>query len=244
MKVSAIVSTYCAERFLRGRIDDLLAQTFYARGELELIVVNAGSRQHEDRIVREYLARGVEITYIYSLREPIYQSWNRAVAIARGEYLTSANADDRLHPAALETLARALDERTDVDVVYADSIVTSTENAVWGGDYKVSNLPPYNGRLAWPDYEPKELLRHCFIGPAPLWRRSLHTRYGMFDATFQLAGDYEWWLRLAANGVNMQHIPDALSLYYDGGNTTMTNRELTQAESRRALLRWRDRLNV
>src|SRR5712671_2469422 len=92
VEVSAIVSTYNSERFLRGRLDDLLRQTLYQRGELEIIVVNAGSAQGEDFIVRDYLGC---VTYIRSLREPIYVSWNRGIAIAKGEYVCNANTDDR-----------------------------------------------------------------------------------------------------------------------------------------------------
>ncbi len=241
--VSALVSTYNSERFLRGRLDDLTAQTLWSAGRLEIVIVNAGSKQAEDRIVREYLAKGIPITYIRSLREPIYASWNRALAIARGDYLTSANADDRLKPDALETMAAVLDSQPDIGLVYADSIVTSTENATWGGTYKVSDLPPYFGKLAWQDYDPAALLTHCYIGPAPLWRKSLHDQYGLFDSSYQLAGDFEMWLRLAANGVKMLHVPQALSLFYDGGLTTQQARELTGAESRRAALRWRDKLD-
>lgn len=242
-KVSALVSTFNSERFLRGRLDDLMAQTLWRAGRLEIVVVNAGSKQAEDRIVREYLVKGIPLTYIRSLREPIYASWNRGLAIASGDYLTSANADDRLKPDALENMAAALDERPDIGLVYADSVVTSTENATWDGAYTVSDAPPYFGKLIWPDYDPAALLTQCYIGPAPLWRKSLHAEYGLFDPSYQLAGDFEMWLRLASNGVKMLHVPQALGLFYDGGLTTQQARELTGAESRRAVLKWRDRLD-
>lgn len=238
MKVSAIVSTYNSERFLRGRLDDLLAQTLYAKGQLEIIVVNSGSKQGERYIAREYLGC---ITYIESLREPIYSAWNRGVAIAKGEYVTNANADDRLTtPEALEIMANALDI-TGVGLVYGDAIVTSTENARWGGEYVVSTKPPYNGRIEWPDFDPILLLRMYYGGPNPMWRRALHATYGMFDESFQLAGDYEWALRLAAHGVQFYHTPAGpLTLFYDDG-AGINGQEQSAMESRRAVLRWRAR---
>lgn len=235
MKVSAIVSTYNSERFIRGRLDDLLAQTLYQKGQLEIVVVNAGSKQGEDYIIREYLGC---VTYVHSLREPIYSSWNRGIAISKGEYIANANADDRLRPDALETMVAELDANPDVGLVYADAIVTSTPNARWGGEYTVSDKPPYNGRLAWPEFDAKLLLSGCYIGPMPLWRKSIHAQCGYFDESYQLAGDFEMWLRMVACGVKFRHISDVLGLFYDDG-VGINSPEQSGMESRRAVLRWR-----
>jgi glycosyltransferase involved in cell wall biosynthesis len=235
VKVSAIVSLYNAERFVRGRLDDLLAQTLYQIGQLEIVIVNSGSKQGERYIIRDYLGC---VTYIESLREPIYTAWNRGISIATGEYVTNANADDRLRPDALETLATALDERPDVGLVYADAFVISNENARWGEPCVRSAKPPYNGRIAWPDFDPKVLLSGYIGGPNPMWRRHLHAEYGLFDESYQLSGDYEFALRLVANGVKFHHIPQELTLFYDDG-AGFQNQEQSGMEARRALLRWR-----
>lgn len=235
MKVSAIVSLFNAERFVRGRLDDLLRQTLYQKNELEIVVINSGSKQGERYIMRDYLPC---VTYIESLREPIYTSWNRGIAIAKGEYVTNANADDRLRPDALEVMERALDDNLDVGLVYADAIVVSSENAVWGKPHTVSTKPPYYGKLTWPDYEPTLLTKFYVGGPNPMWRRALHAQYGLFDESFQLAADLEWALRLAAHGVDMLHIPQELTLFYDDG-ANINNPEQAGMEARRALLRWK-----
>lgn len=239
-KVSAIVSTFNSERFIKGRIEDLLRQTLYQRGELEIVVCNAGSRQGERYILRDYLGC---ITYIESLNEPIYTSWNRMIAISTGAYIVNANADDRFRPDALEVMANALDANPDVGLVYADAIVVSSENATWDGTYTVSDKPPYHGRIAWPDYDPKLLTQFYIGGPNPIWRKSLHAKLGLYDDSFQLAGDLEWSLRLAAHGVDMLHIPQELTLFYDNG-VGINNPEQSAMESRRALLRWKGMIHA
>jgi hypothetical protein len=40
-----------------------------------------------------------------------------------------------------------------------------------------------------PDFDPLELLRRCYVGPQPMWRKRLHTRYGYFDESFEVTGD-------------------------------------------------------
>lgn len=236
--VSVIVSTYNAERFLRGCLDDLLMQTLIP----EIIVVNAGSKQDEARVLREYLERGVTLKIITSLREPLYASWNRAVRLATGDYVTPANTDDRHAPEALERLAAELDAHPEVGLVYADCWVTDTENAVFDGEYHVSKEPPYsNGSLIWPDFDPSLLLNYCYIGPQFMYRRALHETFGLFDESYLLAGDYEFALRLAAGGVQFRHVPQILGLFYRGG-MSIANPAHSAVESYRAVLHWRQRI--
>lgn len=239
--VSALISTYNAERWLRGRLDDLLRQTLYAQGRLELVLVISGSRQGEARIAREVLAAGVPLTLITSLREPIYAAWNRGIGVARGDYLTSANTDDRLRPDALERLADVLDADPTVGVVYADSLVTDTVNGTWEAHHRCTDPPYLRGALAWGAFAPEKLAAYCCVGPCPVWRAALHPACGRFDASYQLAGDYEFWLRLAARGVGFRHLDDTLSLFYHGGSTRQ-HQAFSDLEARRALLTWRRHL--
>jgi len=60
--VSAIVSTYNSKRFIRGCLEDLENQTIADR--LEIVVVNSGSEQNEDKIVKEFQGRYSNIKYI------------------------------------------------------------------------------------------------------------------------------------------------------------------------------------
>lgn len=49
--VSVIVSTYNSERFIRQRLENLIGQTIFYK--TEIVVVNSGSRENEERIVHE-----------------------------------------------------------------------------------------------------------------------------------------------------------------------------------------------
>ncbi len=233
--VTAIISAYNAERFLAGRLDDLMAQSLWEQGRLQVVICNADSTDGTRRIIREYMQR-MQLTVITSLRDPIYTSWNRCIGMATGDYITNANCDDRLHPNALETLSNYLDICPEFGLVYADAWVTDTPNARWDGLYNVCRKAPYtNGKLDWPDFNPLSLTKACYTGNAPMWRRSLHQQFGMFDESYLLAGDYEWALRLVANGIAFKHKPQTLGLFYNDG-AGINNPEQSAAESRRAIL--------
>lgn len=238
MRVSAIVSAYNAEKFIRGRIDDLMAQTLYRRGELEIIVINSNSTDTTQTILeREYLEN---ITLIQTpFRESMYAAWNRAIKLAKGDYIMPANVDDRLDPFACEIMANTL-LMTGDDMVCPDSYVTSQENAVWGGDYDLCFESPYNvGRLDFVN-SPHPQTVQCKIGNTPMWRKSLHDRLGYFDLSYLIAGDYEWALRLEAHKCGIVWIQDVLGLFYFHPSTQgRAYSEQSAYESRRAILKWK-----
>ena len=102
--VSAIVSTYNSERFMQQCLEDLERQTI--ADQLEIIVIDSCSTENEGSIVKEFQSRFHNIVYLRTdQRERLYTAWNRAVAMAKGKYLTNANTDDRHHPSSFEKLA-------------------------------------------------------------------------------------------------------------------------------------------
>jgi glycosyltransferase involved in cell wall biosynthesis len=172
--VTAIVSTYRAERFMRGRLENLVAQTLGER--LEILVIDSGSPEDEGAIVREFQRRHANVRYVRtSMREDTSAAFNRAIGIARGRYLTTANADDRHRADALELMARALDEHPEFGIVYADSLITNGANETFARNTAVR-------RHAWPDYTPAAALSCCLFGAMPLWRKAAHAEVGRFAA--------------------------------------------------------------
>ena len=206
-RVTAIVSAYNSERFLRGCLEDLEAQTI--AHELEIIVVDTASPQNERALVTEFQQRYSNIVYIRTeQRETVYGAWNRGLQAAHAPYVTNANTDDRHRPDALEKLAANLDAHPEITLVYADCLITRTENERFETAHPV-------GRFQWLDFDPQALLsRGCFVGPQPMWRRQVHEEHGYFDAQFVSAGDYEFWLRLAQNR-KFLHVKETLGLYLE-----------------------------
>ena len=226
-KITAIVSTYSAERFMRGCLEDLVGQTIFP--QTEVIVVDAASPQNERSIVEQFQQRHSNIRYLRTdHREPLYAAWNRAIRLARGEYLTNANTDDRHAPHAFETLARALDAHPEAGVAYASMAITDQENGTLA-------TAPTRGRFKARKFDRRRLFHDCMPGPQPMWRRELHDRFGFFDETFVTAGDYEFWLRISAE-TKFLHIPEVLGLFLQSPQSISnsdTERNLRESEAAR-----------
>jgi FkbM family methyltransferase len=184
--VSAIVSTYNSERFIQGCLQDLENQTIADR--LEIIVVNSGSQQNEEAIVREFQSRYSNIKYIKTdQRENIYSAWNRAVKASSCRYITTANTDDRHAKDALEKMAAALDANPNKVLVYADQVDV---NETQGQRIEVGK------RVNGPFSRERLFKGECPPGSQPMWRADIHNRVGYFDEAFAVSGDYEFWFRL------------------------------------------------
>jgi glycosyltransferase involved in cell wall biosynthesis/Tfp pilus assembly protein PilF len=203
--VSAIVSTYNSERYLRGCLEDLEAQTI--SDQLEIIVVNSGSEQNEESIVKEFQDKYANIKYIKTeARESVYAAWNRGIREAAGKYITNANTDDRHRNDAFEVIVTILETLPEVALVYADLKITATANE------RFDQCTPV-GNFSWLNWSRKDLLNQdCFIGPQPMWRKAVHEKYGYFDESLVVAGDYEFWLRISQTNTFL-HIPVCLGLY-------------------------------
>lgn len=231
--VSAIVSTYKGERFMDGRLRDLLNQTLGEK--LEIIVIDSGSPENERGLVEHYARQHKNIHYIRTEeRETVYQAWNRGIRAARGRYVTNANTDDRLRPDALERLARELDDNPGIALVYGDFFITCFENMDFHRHVRC-------GYSIKPEYSSSIMLSGCHMGPQPMWRKSVHGEIGYFDESFTSAGDYEFWCRLALK-YPMKRIPEFLGLYlHNPAGIANGNRELGQRETERVRKMYHDR---
>ena len=207
IRVSAIVSTYASEAFIDGCLHNLVGQSLFQKGELEIIVVDAASPENEKEIVARYQENFENIVYLRAPeREGLYASWNRGIKQATGDYITSANTDDRHRKDALEILANYLDAHPEFALLYAGQIDTSVPNET----FETSTSQKL---LNWPPYSYEELEQHCIIGSQPIWRKAMHEKYGYFREEFVSAGDYEFWLRIGRHESFFRY-PETLGLYY------------------------------
>lgn len=224
IQVSAIVSTFNSEKFIQGCLDDLINQTLYNKGELEIIVINSGSQQNEEEIVKEYQTKFGNIKYIKTERETIYQAWNRGIKTASGKYITNANTDDRHRQDALEIMYTVLKENPNLDIVYADTYVTTKPNDFWESNSSKTETH-------WVSFDMDLILFGCFIGPQPMWKKELHEKYGYFKEDLHVVGDYEFWLRVSRTA-KFRHIEKTLGLYfYSPESAEHKNKSLTVQEN-------------
>jgi glycosyltransferase involved in cell wall biosynthesis len=226
IKVSAIVSAYNSEKLIRGCLDDLLRQTLYKKGQLEIVVIDSGSQQGEGTIVKEFQKNNQNIKYIRTeIRETVYAAWNRGIAVAEGEYITNANTDDAHRRDALELLAQALDAYPEADLAYSHNAWTNYPNDAF------ENSHAYIEAI-YPPYDPAIAMLYCLLGPHPLWRREVFDKIGLFDPSYEAVGDYDYLFRFVRAKLKAVLVPEVLSLFYINpkGLSRAENRSITETQ--------------
>jgi glycosyltransferase involved in cell wall biosynthesis len=186
--VSVIVSLYKAAAKLGLFLRTLERQTLAAQGGMELVLVDSGSPTDEYAAFRQW-AEGAALPVVYARsrqRETIQSAWNRGIALSRAPYLTFLGVDEAILPECLEALAKELDADPALDWVQANSLVTAVDvHGTLHEDVMLYDRRGYRPGLVY--------LETCYLSwVAALYRRSIHDRFGYYDASFTAAGDTEF----------------------------------------------------
>lgn len=114
--VSVIVPVYQAQETLCRCVDSILKQSFK---DLELILVDDGSRDDSPAICDLYAQRDGRVRVIHKANSGVSDTRNCGIAAATGEYIQFVDSDDWLSPDATEQLVAAA-QRYQADLVVAD----------------------------------------------------------------------------------------------------------------------------
>jgi GT2 family glycosyltransferase len=224
IKVSVLVSLYNSMEYVQGLMEDLVQQSLFKKGEMEIIAIDSNSPQNEKAVIERYQAQYPNIVYHRTQnRETLYGAWNTGISKARGEYLTNANSDDRHHPEGIETLLRALEINPKLDLVYGDVYESSIANEPF---YANSGKVHYK----YPIYFAPECLLAYQFGCQPLWRRSVHDKIGGFNSSMKAAGDWDFCIRFALAGLRAMHVNYVLGSFLNRPTSLSTQDETSSKE--------------
>lgn len=209
-RVSIITSLFKGDDFIESFMREIVQQTIF--DQCELIIINANSPGNEEETILPYLERYLNIRYIKLEQDPgIYGVWNMAIEMAHGEYIVNANVDDGFTYEALEKKVKTLDENPDIDVVYSDFYWVKSPVSSF---YTIKDATVCHKM----DFSLRALAMESLPNCHPMWRKSMHEKYGYFDATYFSTGDYEMWIRAALQGSKFKRIPEILGFFYHDPN--------------------------
>ncbi|HTM06451.1 MAG TPA: glycosyltransferase [Patescibacteria group bacterium] len=215
-RVSIITSVYKDFQFRKRFLENITQQTIFDK--CELLLIDATPSDNEDSLIVEYMKKHPNIKYVKLSFDPgVYGVWNLGVLLAQAPYLTNANLDDLRYVDCLERQANYLDTHEDISLVYAD--------------FKYSDDPKNDidhcAILAHVNHAPvtnfKRSLHMCIPGPQPMWRKSIHTKVGLFNQDFLYSGDWEFWNRMVKAGLLFGQMEGYSGIYYYNPEGLSTN---------------------
>ncbi|MEO8035126.1 MAG: glycosyltransferase family A protein [Acidobacteriota bacterium] len=93
--VSVNLCCYNSERFLEETLQSIFTQTF---ADWELVVINDGSEDSTDAIIRRHQESGRRIVYHPQANAGLGASRNKAIELSQGKYIALICGDDAWYP--------------------------------------------------------------------------------------------------------------------------------------------------
>ena len=122
-KISVIVPVYNTEKYLSKCLDSILNQTLK---EIEVIVVNDGSKDDSQEIIDEFVSKDSRLVSIQKENGGLSDARNAGIDKAKGEFIAFVDSDDYIDLAMLEKMYE-LAERDESEIVLCD-LVKVNEN--------------------------------------------------------------------------------------------------------------------
>lgn len=217
-KLGVISSIYRPGTMFESFLTNLKEQTIFGSCQVILILVDPLSAELDMALKFERDNQNV-LLELEKTRISIYEAWNRGVSHSTTEYLTNMNVDDLRSPNSLQTQVDFMITHPWVDIGYQDIYFMLDRDLDWKSIESIGDKT---------ELGPVTLTELSYFGinaphNGPIWKRSLHQNFGQFDSTLKSAGDYEFWMRVAAGGAIFSKMKEMSVGYYfnpDGMSTS------------------------
>ena len=217
--ISVVIPAYNHERFVGVAIDSVLKQTCQ---DFELVVVNDGSTDRTEEVIQGY--EDSRIRYFFQENQDAYNTINRGISLAEGEYVAILNSDDIYTADRLEKL---LDFSRDHDKVclFSDVIPVDDQNSEFSDPDFGWNVWHRDNRDYY--FNCEDLYTAFLHGNFMVTTSNLFmTREAALEVgpfcSLRYLHDYDFIFRMIARfGDRVDYIHDQKLLYYriHGGNT-------------------------
>jgi hypothetical protein len=200
-----------------------------APSNCELIIVNDGSDQPRTLEILETLRRlGYFITD--QQNKGLSAARNSGIALARGRYILTLDADNRIRPKFIEDAVQVLDSSPDVGVIY--------------GGRQDFGLRTVSHSVA--DFDLALILQGNYIDACAVFRRQMWRDCGGYDAQMSPMEDWELWIHAAERGWRFHHLDYVTFEYRVRPDSLISRVDSVEAleELRGTILRKHPRLSV
>lgn len=108
IKISIIIPIYNAEKYLKKCIESIILNK---NEELEILLINDGSKDYSDNICKEYLFKDNRIKYFNKENSGCSATRNFGIQKAKGEYIWFIDSDDYIEKNSIEKILKVINEK-------------------------------------------------------------------------------------------------------------------------------------
>lgn len=180
---SVIIPVFNAEKTLRRAIDSVINQTY---GNWELILVNDGSIDNSENILKMYAEHDKRIRIINKKNTGPGLSRNAGIEIAKGDYITFLDADDYYDNDYLECVEK-ITNKNQKDVIFVDFYDEDSTGKIHGNSsiYSYRDLSIHDllclqmtGVISWGPVVKavhKDIIKHCLFNDLEVGEEAIYS---------------------------------------------------------------------
>jgi glycosyltransferase involved in cell wall biosynthesis len=209
--VSIILPAYNSEKYIAAAVTSITEQVY---DNFELIIINDGSTDKTSTILSSLTDQRIMVLNNDGNNGLIF-SLNRGIDESKGEFIARMDADDICTNDRIEKQVHWLLHHPEISAV-GTFIKIIDENSVEKGDWSLDRNTSTKESIR--KVMPKE---NCLAHPTAMIRSDVLKKY-KYSAYQKNIEDYDLWLRMLADGLVIEKVPQPLLLYRDH-TTSVTN---------------------
>ena len=229
-KISVVIPNYNHGNHLKQRIDTVLNQTY---NNIEVIILDDCSTDNSREIIKVYDRHPLVKHIIFNdlnTGNP-FKQWKKGIELSSGEWIWLAESDDYADERFLQIMISALDNHTNVGLVYCDSNIVSNDVVAektfatlknkkfktnrWSKNYCNSGINEIENFLL-----PGRTINNT---SAVLFNKKALMEADPFDVVFRYIGDKYTFIKVLAT-TNVIYIKESLNYYRNPFNTKHANK--------------------
>jgi glycosyltransferase involved in cell wall biosynthesis len=184
--------------------------------KFEILLINGGMPLSESLRQNCHFS----LTIINELDDGIYDAWNKGISMAEGEFIAFLGAGDCVRTNYLRKMNAVYEENRSVEL-----LLCRQQQILSNGRPLRIFGKPWN----WSEFQQNFSIPH--IG---CWHKTaLFEKFGKFDTTYKVAGDYEWLLRVGES-LNVGFTTEVLLDVPVGGASDQTSQVFHESKRARA----------
>lgn len=202
MKVSVVMSVYNGKEYLALSVNSVLSQTYH---DFQFIIIDDCSTDGSSEILASMAQMDTRIILLKNERNiGLTKSLNLGIEAANGDYIARMDADDICMPERLASQLAYMNENSEVDLVYADTLLIDKNTEIICQSWRPSTVQKVLNCLE----------KHNFIPhPTVMFKKSIFDQLGGYDEQCLTGQDVNLWLRMREGKCKIGYLNKVVLMY-------------------------------
>ena len=185
-KISIVTASSNSIKTIIYTINSIKSQSYK---NIEHIIVYNKSEDGTDKIINKYKKNNKNhtIKLIFEKDNGIYDAINKGISHSTGEYICILNSDDIFQSRkTIENIVKKINSESNIDIFFFSLVYFSDKN--------FTNIKRHYSSINFK----KWMINIGLIPPHPasIIKKSIYDKYGLYDKSYKIAGDFEFFIRL------------------------------------------------